>query len=176
MILQQCLFVLEIPSKLEPRPATTGIILDPRYFSTYKRESQSEPPESPRDQDHNISKQESSLKYNSVPSHIQETVLGPNFSTAKAIESSTDVLVSTVKGQNELSSMLSSNSNIEPLVEEKNSPDFEQIKSPSTEFTTSTVETTPVDENIDNFKNKDSNENDTVCDTMVERESKRYFV
>lgn len=116
------------------------------------------------------------MKYNSVPNQIQETVLGSNFSTEKAIESSTDVVVSTVTGQNELSSILLSNSIIEPLVEEKNSPDFEHIKSPSTEFTTSTVESTPIEENVDTFKNKDPNENDTVCDTMVERESKRYFV
>lgn len=175
MLINYLIFFTGIQNKLEPRPPTTGIILDPRYFSSFKRESQSEPPESPRDQDHNVSKEEVSLKYNSVPSHIQETVLGANFSAAKAIERSADVLASTFKGQNEISPMLLT-SNIEPLVEEKYSPDFEHIKSPSTEFTTSTVETTPIDENIDNFRNKDSNENDTVCDTVVDRESKRYFV
>lgn len=84
--------------------------------------------------------------------------------------SSTDVVI---ESQSKVGSLFSNNKR---PAEDKYSPDFDNIKSPSTEFTTSTVETTPIEENIENFKNIMMNENDNICYTENDKESKRYFV
>lgn len=165
--------IIGIPIPLQPRPATTGINdilpLHPRYLPTFEREIQSEPREL---QDQTTTKHELSLKCSSEPTHIQESDMGSETRSMKALTNSTEV---EVDGQNEIGFLFPSSTNNKATNDDKNSPDFDYFKSPSTEFTTSTVDTTPIDENNGNMKNM-KDEIYTICDMEVDRESKRYFV
>lgn len=170
-----------IPIPLQPRPATTGCDdiqpLHPRYLPTFELEFQSDSRDLQKKLDQPTYNSETSLMYTTDPSYRPEMERETLSVPVKAIESSTDVLVGIVESHTKISTLFSSTINVKPLLEEKNSPDFDNVKSPSTEFTTSTLESTPVEETkIDGTKNKDTNQNDTVCDTVGGRESKRYFV
>lgn len=113
------------------------------------------------------------MKCSSEPTHIQESDLGNKSLSVNALGSSTNAVI---ESQNRVGSLFSSNANIKTATEDKNSPDFDNFKSPSTEFTTSTVESTPIDEQKENIKNMIMNENSAACYTEVDKESKRYFV
>lgn len=54
--------------------------------------------------------------------------------------------------------------------EEKNSPDFDNVKSPSTEFTTSSVQSTPLDESVSRL------ESVIYCDKTEENNIESYTV
>ncbi|KAJ3624494.1 hypothetical protein MTP99_018110 [Tenebrio molitor] len=114
---------------LQPRPATTGSVdvlpLQPRYLPTFDRESRSEP-------------RDCSPKPDSTPMKTTETEIGLASVPAMAIGSSTEVLVSIVENQAGLrrnSFMFNNN---------QKSPDCDMGKSPSTEITSSSVQSTPL--------------------------------
>lgn len=171
---------------LQPRPATTGSVdvlpLQPRYLPTFDREFRSEPRDMPPkgQEDPNAPKPEQiSLRYfpDLSPPKLTDTEIGLASVPAMAIGSSTEVLVSIVENQARLrkNSFLSACSREAREVEEEEvkSPDMENMKSPSTEFTTSTVHSTPVDEVGINL---DPNDNEKVCDTNFCNDLNQYTV
>lgn len=171
---------------LQPRPATTSdhdlLPLHPKYLPAFEREFRSEPRDVQAVTHQTTSSSEMASK--SIETNKTHQVqLTADSIPARAIESSTDVLVGIVESQAKLSSFFAPSPNIKTIPEEKFSPDLDNVKSPSTEFTTSTVDSTPVEDvkteietKIDVAYKKDANENEKVCDIVVERESKRYFV
>lgn len=173
---------------LQPRPATTGSVdvlpLQPRYLPTFDREFRSEPRDAPPPKDHDASHHhpkpdQVTLRYLSdlSPAKLTDTEIGLASVPAMAIGSSTEVLVSIVENQARLrrNSFLSAGSREHRMEEEDavKSPDFENVKSPSTEFTTSTVQSTPVDEVGGHL---DPNDNEKVCDTYLCNDMNRYTV
>ncbi|KAJ8984686.1 hypothetical protein NQ317_015778 [Molorchus minor] len=170
---------------LQPRPATTGSIdvlpLQPKYLPTFEREFRSEPREySPGVQlDVGLNfPASSSVKFysegcqaNTIEAEISRATV-----PAMAIGSSTEVLFSIVENQARLrrNSVLV-NSKCTEIVKEETpkSPDYETMKSPSTEFTTSTVHSTPQEES--SFK-LDSNFIENECDIGLCIETDEYTV
>ncbi|XP_018570831.1 potassium voltage-gated channel protein Shaw-like [Anoplophora glabripennis] len=171
---------------LQPRPATTGSVdvlpLQPRYLPAFDREFRSEPRDvTPKDQEgHNPPKPDQiTLRYlpDLSPAKLTDTEIGLASVPAMAIGSSTEVLVSIVENQARLrkNSFLSACSREAREGEEGEvkSPDMENVKSPSTEFTTSTVHSTPVDEFSCHL---DPNDNEKVCDTNFCYDVNKYTV
>lgn len=109
-----------------------------------------------------------------VPGNPIQTEISLASMPAMAIGSSAELLVNFVGDQAKLrrKSFLSVNSKCSEIIEDKESPDFENVKSPSTEFTTSTVHCTPIEESVAGLGA--SQYNGEACDTR--EESKRYFV
>ncbi|CAG9833271.1 unnamed protein product [Diabrotica balteata] len=141
-------------NNLKPRAATTGSIdalqLQPKYLPTFDREYRSEPRDLPKSEEHlNVLKSQqfpSSYFSGKSPSNLTETGITLASVPAMAIGSSTEVLVSIVESQVNIrrnSVMTDSTPKVES---EKYSPDFENVKSPSTEFTTSTVQSSPMED------------------------------
>nr|XP_023019515.1 potassium voltage-gated channel protein Shaw-like isoform X2 [Leptinotarsa decemlineata] len=130
---------------LQPRPATTcsvdSLPLQPKYLPTFERQYSSEPRELPRSEENlNICKPFfPSVYFENNPINIMETGISLASVPAMAIGSSTEVLASIVEQQVNLrrNSALLVNSKGGSGKEEKESPDLENVKSPSTEFTTS---------------------------------------
>lgn len=175
-----------VAAPLQPRPATTGSVdvlpLQPKYLPTFDREFRSEPRDmNPRGlEDPNTPKSEQiSLRYlpDLNPPKLTDTEIGLASVPAMAIGSSTEVLVSIVENQARLrkNSFLSACSREAREADEEaiKSPDMENVKSPSTEFTTSTVQSTPVDEVGTNL---DPNDNEKVCDTNFCYDLNKYTV
>lgn len=113
---------------LQPRPATTGSMdilpLQPKYLLNFDRKSHSEPREVLPSHDYS-------------PLKTTETEIGLASVPAMAIGSSTEILVSIVENQagfRRNSFMFNNNSK-----NDQKSPDFENVKSPSTEMTSSSI-------------------------------------
>ncbi|KAJ8915118.1 hypothetical protein NQ315_000370 [Exocentrus adspersus] len=156
-----------IAMPLQPRPATTGSVdvlpLQPKYLPTFDREYRSEPRDiPPKHQEES----EHACRYLSDPNQVKmtEAEIGLASVPAMAIGSSTEVLVSIVENQ----VRLRRNSSYQAR-----SPDMENVKSPSTEFT-STVESTPVEEGGGGVL--DSNDNEKNCDSNLCDELNKYTV
>lgn len=159
---------------LEPRPATTGSVdvlpLQPKYLPSFDREYRSEPREIPSsaDEDNSFANRTSFST-----GKMMETELGLASVPAMAIGSSTEILVSIVENQARLrrNSFLSVNSKQSNT--DLKSPDYDNVKSPSTEFTTNSSLTTPATPHNDdrNFTNNlDRNDNEEkVCDNKTEQ-------
>lgn len=165
-----------VTAPLQPRPATTGSVdvlpLQPRYLPTFDREFRSEPRDvPPKDEEvpHHPKPEQGGFRYlpDLAPAKLTDTEIGLASVPAMAIGSSTEVLVSIVENQ----ARLRKNSFL--AAQPPRSPDLENVKSPSTEFTTSTVQSTPVEEVGCNL---DPNDNEKVCDTNLCNEMNRYTV
>ncbi|CAH1985125.1 unnamed protein product [Acanthoscelides obtectus] len=151
--------IAQIITPLRPRPATVGSVdvlpLQPKYLPTFDRERRSEPRETTSYQENLVackSEQFTSRFFNEVCPNLTEKEISLASVPAMAIGSSTEVLVSIVENQaklrkRSLMTMPCDPRNLESAME-KDSPDFENLKSPSTEFTTSTVESTPAEERV----------------------------
>ncbi|XP_028133478.1 potassium voltage-gated channel protein Shaw isoform X2 [Diabrotica virgifera virgifera] len=161
-------------NNLKPREATTGSIdalqLQPKYLPTFDREYRSEPRDLPKSEEHlNVLKSQqfpSSYFSGKSPSNLTETGISLASVPAMAIGSSTEVLVSIVESQVNIRRNSVMNDSA-PRVTEKYSPDFENVKSPSTEFTTSTVQSSPMEdtrsrEHRDSVKYCDKNDEDDI--------------
>ncbi|XP_056639049.1 potassium voltage-gated channel protein Shaw-like isoform X1 [Diorhabda sublineata] len=147
--LQQTSPALSVPqgisNQLTPRAATTGSMdalqLQPKYLPNFERECRSEPREVPKSEEHlNVMKSEQYPSSYFTGNNVTEAGISLASVPAMAIGSSTEVLVSIVGSQVNFRR----NSEI-PCKNgtEKFSPDFDNAKSPSTEFTTSTVQSSP---------------------------------
>ncbi|KAG5871063.1 hypothetical protein JTB14_016012 [Gonioctena quinquepunctata] len=166
---------------LQPRPATTGSVdalpLQPKYLPTFNRDYRSEPRDLPKSEENlNVCK---SMYYPSVyfennPINLTETGISLASVPAMAIGSSTEVLASIVEKQVNLrkNSILAVNSKSGGDKEEEDSLDLD-VKSPSTEFTTSTMQSTPVDESVISIE---PNDRSKKCDIVEMKEDETYTV
>nr|CAI5855874.1 unnamed protein product [Callosobruchus analis] len=148
----------QVVTPLHPRPAIVGSMdvlpLQPKYLPCFDRERRSEPRETISCQESLVackSEQFTSRFFSEIcPTGLSEKEISLASVPAMAIGSSTEVLVSIVENQAKLRkpSLMTTTcetNNLKPTLE-KESPDFENIRSPSTEYTTSTVESTPAEE------------------------------
>lgn len=181
-----------LATPLQPRPATTGSVdvlpLQPRLLPNFQIECRRESRSEPRD----VPKKNFLLEYS--PARTVETELGLASVPAMAIGSSTEILVSIVENQAGFrrNSFLSVNPNppkqesgipennghnkridMNLNVDDLKSPDFEFAKSPSTEMTNPSDQSTPIDlvkdvsssnlehdRNFNNFQICDNTKND----------------
>ncbi|CAG9856335.1 unnamed protein product [Phyllotreta striolata] len=165
--------VQETFNSLEPRPATTGSVdalqLQPKYLPNFEREYRSEPRDLPKSEEHlnAIKSQQFPSNYFSGKSSSNLTEAGISLASvpAMAIGSSTEVLVSIVENQANLRrrSMIAGEPCQKQL--EAASPDFENLKSPSTEFTTSSVHSA-AEGSIDGGSNRLGCDNDDEMYTV----------
>nr|CAH7734534.1 unnamed protein product [Callosobruchus chinensis] len=151
----------QIVTPLRPRPAIVGSMdvlpLQPKYLPSFDRERRSEPRETISCQENLVackSEQFTSRFFSEIcPASLTEKEISLASVPAMAIGSSTEVLVSIVENQAKLRkrSLMTTTCEIKNLetTVEKESPDFENVRSPSTEYTTSTVESTPAEELVD---------------------------
>lgn len=163
---------------LEPRPPTTGSVdvlpLQPKFLPAFDREYRSEP----RDLSPGTEEVCGSLapRPSFSAGKLMETELGLASVPAMAIGSSTEILVSIVENQarlrrNSFLSVNSKQSNAEPR-----SPDYDNFKSPSTEFTNSSLNVTPTVDERHFSNNLDRNDNEAkVCDTKTVNEQFNNF-
>lgn len=177
--LQQTSPALSVPqdvnNQLTPRAATTGSVdalqLQPKYLPNFERECRSEPREVPKSEENiNVMRSQQYPSNYFTGKNITEAGISLAGVPAMAIGSSTEVLVSIVESQ---VNFIRRNSEIPSKNEtEKCSPDFENVKSPSTEFTTSTVQSSPTCDSRDaerenSIKNCDTRDiNSIECYTV----------
>ncbi|VEN49403.1 unnamed protein product [Callosobruchus maculatus] len=166
----------QIVTPLRPRPAIVGSMdvlpLQPKYLPSFDRERRSEPRETTSCQESLVackSEQFTSRFFSEIcPASLTEKEISLASVSAMAIGSSAEVLVSIVENQAKLRkrSLMPTcdTKNPEPTME-KDSPDFENVRSPSTEYTTSTVESTPAEELPG-----------AVCDISSRADNEKYIV
>ncbi|CAG9812651.1 unnamed protein product [Phaedon cochleariae] len=158
---------------LQPRPATIGSVdvlpLQPKYLLNSGREYRSEPRELPKSEGQlHVLRSSDQFPSNFFSDRSSVNLTGAGISLASvpamAIGSSTEVLVSIVENQVKLrrSSMMDVSFKGEDARDGRRSPDLEDLKSPSTEFTTSTLQSTPVEDC--NVKISDSAKNCDICE------------
>ncbi|KAL3273783.1 hypothetical protein HHI36_015210 [Cryptolaemus montrouzieri] len=164
---------LSLKPHSQPSPAASCCIeslpLQPKYLPIYQREYRSEPRElSPCLPNEARKCQRNSLE---IPTrYFEETGLTSRIGSdnsfpsipALAISSSTEVLVSIIESKSRRNSRISVNSKGSNKVK---SPDCD-FKSPSTEFTNSSIHSTPNENNINCIFNKQ--DESKYCDTNVD--------
>lgn len=191
LVLGECSIATgSLATPLQPRPATTGSVdglpLQPRFLPNFQIECRRESRSEPRD----VPKKNFLQEYS--PVRNVETELGLASVPAMAIGSSTEILVSIVENQAGFrrNSFLSVNPpkqesgnadnnghnkriDVNLNVDDLKSPDFEFAKSPSTEMTNPSDQSTPndlvkdvsssnleLDRNFNNFQICDNTKND----------------